>query len=141
MIDPKKIRLMTKLAIYEKQEGEEDISIGKYYRADYVRMNILKTILAVTFGYLLLVLMIVIYHSEFLLDKALVLNYSLLGKKLLGYYLFLLVVYIGAVGVGYTVSYTRSRERLAKYYKMLGKLKKIEEQEIHRKELEEDRED
>ena len=69
------------------------------------------------------------------------LNYSLLGKKLLGYYLFLLVVYIGAVGVGYTVSYTRSRERLAKYYKMLGKLKKIEEQEIHRKELEEDRED
>lgn len=141
MIDPKKIRLMTKLAIYEKQEGEEDISIGKYYRADYVRMNILKTILAVTFGYLLLVLMIVIYHSEFLLDKALVLNYSLLGKKLLGYYLFLLVVYIGAVGVGYTVLYTRSRERLAKYYKMLGKLKKIEEQEIHRKELEEDRED
>lgn len=141
MIDPKKIRLMTKLAIYEKQEGEEDISIGKYYRADYVRMNILKTILAVTFGYLLLVLMIVIYHSEFLLDKALVLNYSLLGKKLLGYYLFLLVVYIGAVGVGYTVSYTHSRERLAKYYKMLGKLKKIEEQEIHRKELEEDRED
>lgn len=141
MIDPKKIRLMTKLAIYEKQEGEEDISIGKYYRADYVRMNILKTILAVTFGYLLLLLMIVIYHSEFLLDNALVLNYSLIGRKLLGYYLFLLAVYIGAVGVGYTVSYTRSRERLAKYYKMLGKLKKIEEQEMHRKELEEDRED
>ncbi len=141
MIDPKKIRLMTKLAIYEKQEGQEDISIGKYYRADYVRMNILKTILAVTFGYLLLVLMIVIYHLEFLLDKALVLNYALLGKKLLGYYLFLLIVYIGAVGVGYTVSYARSRERLAKYYKMLGRLKKMEEQEMHQKELEEDRED
>ncbi len=141
MIDPKKIRLMTKLAIYEKQEGQEDISIGKYYRADYVRMNILKTILAVTFGYLLLVLMIVIYHLEFLLDKALVLNYALLGKKLLGYYLFLLIGYIGAVGVGYTVSYARSRERLAKYYKMLGRLKKMEEQEMHQKELEEDRED
>lgn len=141
MIDPKKIRLMTKLAIYEKQEGQEDISIGKYYRADYVRMNILKTILAVTFGYLLLVLMIVIYHLEFLLDKALVLNYALLGRKLLGYYLFLLVGYIGAVGVGCTVSYAHSRERLAKYYKMLGRLKKMEEQEMHQKELEEDRED
>lgn len=141
MLDPAKIRLMTKLAIYEKQEGETDVAIGKYYRADYVRMNILKTILAVTFGYLLLILLLVIYHSEFLLDNALVLNYKLIGKQILGYYLFLLVTYIGAVGVGYTIRYARSHERLAKYYKMLGKLKKMQEQEMHLRELEEDKEE
>lgn len=141
MINPRKVRLMTKLAMYEKREGQEDISNSKYYRSDFVRMKVLNTILAVTLGYLLVMLMVVVYNSEFLLDQALVLNYKLIGKKVLGLYLVVLFVNIGITLIGYSVYYARSRERLAKYYKMLGRLKKTEEQEMRQRELEEDRED
>ncbi len=141
MINPRKVRLMTKLAIYEKHEGQEDISNGKYYRSDYVRMKVLITILAVTLGYALVLLLGIVYNSEFLLDQALVLNYSLIGKKLLGGYLIILFVHIVITIIGYSIHYSRSRERLARFYKMLGKLKKMEEQEMHQRELEEDRED
>lgn len=141
MVNPRKVRLMTKLAIYEKHKGQEDFSIGKYYRSDFVRMKVLTTILAVTFGYALVLLMGVVYNSEFLLDQALVLNYSLIGKRLLGGYVIVLFVSIAITVIGYSIYYSRSRERLARFYKMLGKLKKIEEQEMHQRELEEDRED
>lgn len=142
MIDTKKIRLMTKLAIYEKREGHEDIEMAKYYKADYVRMHILKTIIAITFGCVLLLVLIAVYNMEFLLDEALVLNYKLLGEKIIGIYLLLIVIYVGLVLIGYSIKYTNSRLRLAKYYRALGRIKKIAEKEERRKEMEqEERED
>ena len=44
MVNMRKVRLMTKLAIYEKKEGKEDIKLGKYFRRDYVRLKILHNI-------------------------------------------------------------------------------------------------
>ena len=34
MLDKRKIRLMTKAAIYEKKYGEEDVKIAGYYKKD-----------------------------------------------------------------------------------------------------------
>lgn len=135
MIDLKKVRLMTRLAMYEKHEGQEDIQIGKYYKADYVRMNILKTILAVTIGSFLVLLMVIVYHLEFLLNQAMVLNYSLLFKWVLGYYLVILVIEVGITSIGYHIKYISSRGRLSGYYKRLGQLKKLEEEELRQREL------
>lgn len=50
MLNDRKIRLMTKLALYERKEGKEDIKLSKYYRTDYVRLQVLKTVVAVTFS-------------------------------------------------------------------------------------------
>ena len=47
MINNEKVKLMTKLAIYEKK-NEEDIKLSKYYKVDYVKHNILKTLITVT---------------------------------------------------------------------------------------------
>ena len=35
MLDKRKIRLMTRAAIYEKNYGEEDFKISSYYKKDY----------------------------------------------------------------------------------------------------------
>ena len=50
MLNNRKVRLMTRLAIYEQTEGKEDVRISKYFRTDYVRLNVLKSIVAVTVG-------------------------------------------------------------------------------------------
>ena len=34
MLDKRKIRLMTKLALYEQNEGREDMKISAYYTKD-----------------------------------------------------------------------------------------------------------
>lgn len=125
MLNNKKIRLMTKLAIYEKEDGKEDIRLGKYYRVDYVRYQLLKTIVAVTFGYLILVLMTILYNIEYLIAEAVVLDYATIGKNMLGIYLILLLVFGGSAALGYTIKYNQSRKKLAKYYLLLKRLKTV----------------
>ena len=125
MLNNQKVRLMTKLAIYEKEDGKEDIRLGRYYRIDYVRYQVLKTIVAVTFGYLILVLMTILYNIEYLIAEAVVLDYATIGRTMLGIYLILLFVFGGAAGIGYTVKYNQSRKKLAKYYLLLKRLKNI----------------
>ena len=36
MIDEQKVKLMTKLALYEHTQGKEDFKVSEYYRKDYV---------------------------------------------------------------------------------------------------------
>ena len=120
---------MTKLAIYEKEDGKEDIRLGKYYRLDYVRYQMLKTLVAVTFGYLILVFLTILYNAEYLIAEAVKLDYASIGRTMLGIYLILVLVFVGLAGIGYTVKYNRSRKKLAKYYQMLKRLRMIYKEE------------
>ena len=54
MIDKRKVRLMTRAAIYEKRYGEEDIKITGYYQKDYSSLNTWITLIWVTAGFFLL---------------------------------------------------------------------------------------
>ena len=47
MLSEERIRKMIRLADYEKGIGSSDLKRTHYWRMDYVRMQILKTILAV----------------------------------------------------------------------------------------------
>lgn len=125
MLNNRKIRLMTKLAIYETKEGKDDIKLGKYYRLDYVRFQLLKTIIAVTVGYLIVVLMLAMYRAEYLIAEAVKLDYATIGKNLLGIYIVVELVFVVATVIGYTLKYNISRKKLAKYYKMLKKLRSM----------------
>lgn len=129
MLNTQKVRLMTRLAMYEKTEGKEDIRLSKYYKTDYVRLHILKTVVAVTVGYLLVLLMIGIYHMEYLISEAVNLDYKTMGLKILGGYLAILTIYISGSLIGYNVYYNRSRKKLSKYFKMLRKLTRMYKEE------------
>ena len=50
MLDEQKIKLMTKLAFYEKREGKEDFKISEYYRKDYVSLHVICSILCLPGG-------------------------------------------------------------------------------------------
>ncbi|MBO4627555.1 MAG: hypothetical protein J5645_06230 [Lachnospiraceae bacterium] len=129
MVNNEKVRLMTRLAIYENKNGQEDMEVANYFRSDFIRHEVLKTIVAVTFGSLILLAMVVAYKLDFLLDNALDLNYLLLGKWILAVYLTLLVVFVAITWIGYRIYYQRSHQRLNRYYRMLTKVRKIEEKE------------
>ena len=96
---------------------------------DYVRYQLLKTIVAVTCGYLILVLMTILYNMEYLIAEAVKLDYAAIGRNLLGIYLVLLLAFSGIAVLGYTIKYNRSRKQLAKYYRMLKRLRAIYREE------------
>lgn len=129
MVNMRKVRLMTKLAIYEKKEGKEDIKLGKYFRRDYVRLKILHNIIAVTVGYLLVLAMVVAYQMEYLIKEAVNLDYIGIGKTVLGLYVIVVTVYVMAAMVGYGIYYDYSRKKLAKYFRMLRKLRSMYQEE------------
>lgn len=52
MLDERKVKLMTQLALYDQTQGKEDFKISEYYRKDYAGVHILYTVLWVTIGYI-----------------------------------------------------------------------------------------
>ena len=129
MVNMRKVRLMTKLAIYEKKEGKEDIKLGRYFRRDYVRLKILHNIVAVTLGYILVLAMIVAYQMEYLIREAVNLDYVGIGKTLLGIYIILITVYVMVALIGYGLYYDFSRKKLSKYFRMLRRLRSMYQEE------------
>jgi len=129
MVNMRNVRLMTKLAIYEKTEGKEDIKLGKYFRRDYVRLKVLHNIVAVTIGYLLVLAMIIAYQMEYLIREAVNLDYIGIGKTILGVYVIIVTVYAMAAMVGYGLYYDYSRKKLAKYFRMLRRLRSLYQEE------------
>lgn len=125
MVNNRKVRLMTKLAVYEKKEGKEDIKLSRYFRRDYVRLHLLYTLIAVTVGYLLALALIGAYQMEYLIKEAVQLDYIGIGKMLLGIYVIVLTVYMMASLVGYSLYYDKSRKKLAKYFRMLRRLRRM----------------
>lgn len=128
---------MTKCAIYEKHAGKEDISMSKYFKSDYVRINIIKTIVYITVGYIALWGVYFLYNIDYYIEQAFIIDYKSYGMKMLGFYITLLAVYIGICWLTYSAKYRKSRARLSKYYKMLGKINKLNEKDERLKDLEE----
>ncbi len=129
MLNNRKVRLMTQLAIYEKGEGKKDFKLAKYYKSDYARFNVLKTALAVTVAYVILFGLFTLYKLQFILDNVLTIDYLAIGWKALGIYIGLMSFYLICTLLGYSIKYTLSRKKLVKYYRMLRKLKDIYKEE------------
>ena len=120
---------MTKLALYETKEGKEDIRLSKYYKTDYVRYQVMKSIISATIGYALILLLIFIYKSESIIRDAVTLNYKIIGTYILGIYIIIIAIYgLGALA-GYSIKYDLSRKKLSRYYKLLKRLNKIYNEE------------
>lgn len=125
MLNNSKIRLMTKLAVYENKEGKDDISLSKYYKTDYVRYQVIKSIIAATFGYALILVLIILYKSEYIIKNAVILDYKTIGTYVLGFYIMVIAVYGLASLVGFSIKYDKSRKKLGRYFKLLKRLNKI----------------
>ena len=56
MLNEEKVRYMTELAIFEKKRGKEIFSINRYFKSDYVGIQMFRSFFGYTFSYLLILL-------------------------------------------------------------------------------------
>lgn len=126
MIDEKKVRLMTKLAIYEKHEANKSLTISKYYKSDYVRYNVLKTWVAATVVYWTIIAAYVFLKFDDLLAKINEIDYFDLMYKMLGGYVIVCLAYYLFSSMVYNYRYSKAKPGLVKYNANLKKLIALE---------------
>lgn len=125
MLNTNKVRLMTKLALYENKEGKEDIRLSKYYKTDYIRYQVIKSLVCATIGYILILGLAFIYKFEHLIRHAISLDYKTIGLYVLGFYIIIVVVYGFGSFLCYSIQYDKSRKKLGRYFKLLKRLNKV----------------
>lgn len=115
MVNEERMKVMTRLAIYEKNEGKETFPICRYYRGDYISVHLMKTGFRVTVAYICLLSAWACYSSDYLLNNIHKMNLVDLGTKIVASYLGLLFLYLIITYIAVSVKYHRSRKSLDKY--------------------------
>lgn len=129
MLSEDKIKKMIRLSDYEKGQGATDLRRVCYSKMDYVRFEILKTILADFVATLLVLLLIAIYRIDFLLQNALSISFGKIG--LYSGIGFLIICIVGVLVTCRRASqeYGESAVRAKEYYRTLKELMDLYEQE------------
>lgn len=128
MVDAEKVKVMTKIAIYEKGDGKKEIPISKYYKRDYVKYNILKTMVFATISYWLIVGVAIAVNLEEILSKINNINYMAVVYMLFGGYVAFLFLYTLITKLVYGARYEKARPKLIIYNYLLKKLIKFYDQ-------------
>ena len=129
MLDERKVKLMTKLAMYEETQGKEDFKISEYYRKDYAGMHVICSILWITVGYVCVVALIALAGMEQLLSKMSGGMIVTLGIAVVVGYFVLVIVYAVITSHIYNEKHKQARQRVKKYNHDLTRLLKMYEKE------------
>ncbi len=125
VLNQDKVRTMTKLAIYEKNEGREELKINKYYKSDYIRLQVIKSFVGCTLGFLLVVGFIALYNMEYLVINLIKLDFAMIGKYLILIYVIVSIFYIFVAIARATIEVNKTKKGLYKYNSLLNDLRKI----------------
>lgn len=125
MLDKNRVRLMTKMAAYEKSLAVEDFKISSYYKKDYASMNTLITAIWVTIGYALIVGLAGVCSLDALLKDLTVTKLFIMGGAVVGAYLVILIIYCVCAGSFYKTRHNKAKQRMKKYYRDLSRLGKL----------------
>lgn len=132
MLDKKRIRLMARTAIYEKEHAEEDIKISTYYKKDYASLNTWITLIWITVGYGLAAGVFLLCTADSIMEGLTIVKLILLAAIALGFYLVLLIVYGIGAGNFYRKKHGRAKHRVKRYYRELSRLEKMYKKEKDR---------
>ena len=125
MLSQERIKLMTKMAAYEENEGKKYMSIGSYFRSDYMGMQVIRSVICGTLAFFLLAGLYVYYHFETMMQDIYKMDLLLLGRRVLFYYVVFIAVYSVITYVVYSFRYSRAKRSLKHYYYHLKQLAAI----------------
>ncbi len=129
MLNPEKIKIMHQMTLFEQKAGQQEMRMSRYYRTDYIRLQMLKTIVCVTVAYLLLAFLAAFYNMEYLISNAMALDYGSLAWELLSIYVLLLAAYLLLSAMLFVNRFDQSRKDLNAYYQGLKRLREMQREE------------
>ena len=129
MLNEERIRLMTKMASYEANEGKKNVSIGSYFRGDYIGLQVIKSVISGTIGFFIIFAVYLGYDLETFMTEIYKMDLFLVGKNVVIAYLIFVGVYAIISYAVYTYRYTKAKKSLKLYYNNLKKLSYLYEKD------------
>ncbi|MBQ8946392.1 MAG: hypothetical protein IJ058_06195 [Lachnospiraceae bacterium] len=124
MLDPERIALMARLASFEKNEEKHNASIWQYFRGDYIGWQVLKSIVAGTVIFGIILGGYVIYNFENFMIEIYKMDLLEYAKDILTKYVVFIGVYSVITYIVFTWRYAVARKNLRMYVHNLNKLSK-----------------
>ena len=112
MVNRDRVITMTKMASYEQTEGKKYGAIGRYFRSDYIGLQVIKSVVYVIIALLLVTAMYVVYHLEYILEHLSQFQMLLATAKRVAFaYAVIVVVYALVSYAIYSYRYSRARSK------------------------------
>ena len=125
MVNEKKVRLMTQLALDEKRFYKDELDESGYFRSDYIRSNTLKVLLGYSISYLLVMGLVAMYYVDYLFTNVVQMDMQSMVWLAGCIYVGLLLIITLFCVLFYMTKYTNNRKRLRKYMMEIDKLQKF----------------
>ena len=125
MVNEKKVRLMTQLALDEKRLYKDELDESGYFRSDYIRSNTLKVLLGYSISYLLSMGLVAMYYVDYLFTNVVQMDMQSMVWLAGCIYVGLLLIITLFCVLFYMTKYTNNRKRLRKYMMEIDKLQKF----------------
>ncbi len=127
MINESKVILMTRMASYEAREGKKDLATGKYFRSDYITLQLIKAVFAGTFAFLIVIGVMLLYDFDAFMKSLYEIDLLQVCKDLVVKYLISVGSYTLIVYIVSAYRYNRARHGLQTYSGNLRRLSKYYE--------------
>ena len=125
MLNEERVILMTKMEAYAQKEGKKNMKVGKYFRSDYISLQLLKSIVSATIAYVICFALYILYDLENFLQDFYKMDLIAFARNVLLYYGVTVVAYGIISYLVYAYRYTKARKSLKDYYNHLKKLNSL----------------
>lgn len=127
MLNEKKVKLMTKIAIREKNEGNDIKIAANCFKTDYVTLQMVYTAVTATIGFFIVLVLYVLGHLEELFLNAETLNYYSMIETVVTNYIACLFVFLLISFFYYTNKYDKAFAKVKSDYADLKSLSRMME--------------
>ena len=133
LLNENKVKMMTKMAIYEKNEGRKMIKTAKYFKSDYIAFGVLRTLITTTIAFIIMLVMGVLYNIDKIITDINNLDYSAIVTGIIICYIVMLILFSVIALIVYGRQYDNSRKGLKRYFSRLNKLERFYNSEKKRR--------
>ena len=125
MVNEERIKLMTRMAAYEKEGHKKNKVIVSFFKSDYISMQMLKSVISTTIAFAIMFGLYVLYDFEVFMKEIYKMDMFEFAKNVIFVYgIFLAIVLL----ITYIVSlyqYTKALQDTKLYYANLKKLSRM----------------
>ncbi|MBQ2115153.1 MAG: hypothetical protein II193_00985 [Lachnospiraceae bacterium] len=133
MLNEERVKLMTKMASYEANEGKRNVSIGSYFRGDYIGLQVMKSVISATVAFVIVFALFILYDFEVFMADIYKMDLMDFGKKVIIYYLVFVLIYAIISYIVYMTRYGEAKRSLKIYFNNLKKLSYLYDREVKRR--------
>lgn len=121
MIDVKKVRLMTKISMYENGQGKKDLKMNRSKMSTYISMKVIESVLCVTIAYLIVAGLYSTRYVTMIVTEGFD-KFRNIAVALLAIYLILLALSVTMTYFYHKDKYRKAYRRIIQYDKNLAAL-------------------